>query len=95
MRRDISIITERLHLATDYERGDRIISNKLSPPVPTSRERGPFDVGRQRPGIAIRDRFNKQFRSDVSINGARLANVANKARQRKKGPLVRFGGRVR
>jgi hypothetical protein len=28
------------------------------------------------------------------VSGARLASVANKARRRKKGPLVRFGRRV-
>lgn len=47
-------------------------------------------------GDYVRGRRVYQFH-DVRkcVTGAQLAAVANKARQRRKGPIVRFGGRVR
>lgn len=51
-------------------------------------------IARTHRGWFAKDRFNKEFNSFENVAGWRLRAVANKARQRKKGPLVRFGGRV-
>lgn len=83
MRRDISIITERRHLSPEetYFKYAGCLYNKAERITQTAR-------------VIFKDRFNKQWNSYENISGARLRAVANKARQRKKGPLVRFGGRV-
>lgn len=83
MRRDISIITERRHLSPEetYFKLSGALYNKAERVTETAR-------------AVFKDRFNKQWNSFHCITGRRLRAVANKNRQRKKGPIVRFGGRV-
>jgi hypothetical protein len=57
----------------------------------------PLNVG-VRPAKRLQpwgDRFNVGEEWKKCLSGVRMARLANKARQRKKGPLVRFGGRIR
>lgn len=83
MRRDISIITERRHLSPQetYFKLSGALYNKAERITATAR-------------AIMKDRYNKQWNAFQCITGERLRRVANKARQRKKGPIVRFGGRV-
>lgn len=92
MRRDISIITERQHLASRVsEKGQASIDEWMGRGAPRKKSPEPIYMrfGKKEP--VIRDRFNKQYNSFECINGLRLALAGNRNRQRKKGPLVRFG----
>lgn len=94
MRRDISIITERRHLSPEavffkysgalYNKAERV----------TADGRAILSNKLYKFAPLFKDRFNKQWNSYENISGARLRKVANRNRQKKKGPLVRFGGRV-
>lgn len=42
----------------------------------------------------MKDRFNKQYDSFHCISAVRIRAVGKPSRQRRKGPVVRFGGRV-
>ncbi len=80
MRRDIAIITERAHLSADrYPDGFGL----KNPQMYNKADR-----------LVFRDRFNKQWNAFENISGKRFRAASNRNRQRKKGPIVRFGGRV-